>query len=433
MTESLVAQIEQACWNYLLAGRGIEIVERSLRLAEDQLAEVRERIAVGRVAEIEQAAAEAEVALRRENLINARSLLAITRLNLLRLVNPPGPGALTRELVYHRPAGAAPAGPGHGRVPRGARRAPAARARPGPPAARARRPRGREDPQRAAAAARRLRRARQDRLLLFLPRQRRPWRPRLRHPGRADPELSLAEFGRPRRRPTRHALARPDGRRDREPRPARRGRANDSTGAHRSRRRSAAWPGWSPVSSTRPSEGRLAFHRQLLPRRRVRLGADGLPIHRHPARRDEQGTLRVALQDRRRGDRHPRHRKQRQGNLRQVLGAAPFGPGSDDLQPVRGVRQLPLALRGHRHAFAEVLEKELRPGETRAARSSPPVPQAPSTRAITSRSCSRRASWPPARRSNAPRCCPTASARTASRGSATSTCRGSTTSRTPTW
>jgi outer membrane protein TolC len=99
VTEDLVAQVEQACWNYLLAGRGIEIVERSLRLAEDQLAEVKERIAVGRLAEIEQAAAEAEVALRRENLINARSLLATARLRLLRLVNPPGPGALTRELV----------------------------------------------------------------------------------------------------------------------------------------------------------------------------------------------------------------------------------------------------------------------------------------------------------------------------------------------
>jgi outer membrane protein TolC len=99
VTESLVAQVEQACWNYLLAGSGIQIVERSLRIAEDQLAEVRERIAVGRLAEIEQAAAEAEVALRRENLINARSLLATTRLNLLRLVNAPGPDTLTRELV----------------------------------------------------------------------------------------------------------------------------------------------------------------------------------------------------------------------------------------------------------------------------------------------------------------------------------------------
>ncbi|HWR98096.1 MAG TPA: TolC family protein [Candidatus Methanoperedens sp.] len=99
VTESVVAQVEQACWDYLLAGRRIEIVERSLRLAQDQLAEVRERIAVGRVAEIEQAAAEAEVALRRENLINARSALATTRLKLLRLISPPGPGALGRELV----------------------------------------------------------------------------------------------------------------------------------------------------------------------------------------------------------------------------------------------------------------------------------------------------------------------------------------------
>jgi outer membrane protein TolC len=97
-TADFVAQVEQACWDYLLAGRRIEIVERSLRLAQEQLDEVRERIAVGRVAEIEAAAAEAEAAARREALINARSTLATARLRLLRLINPPGPGALGWEL-----------------------------------------------------------------------------------------------------------------------------------------------------------------------------------------------------------------------------------------------------------------------------------------------------------------------------------------------
>ncbi len=98
-TESLVAQVELACWDYLLAIRRIAIVERSLGIAEAQLAEVRERIAVGRMAEIEQAAAEAEVALRREALINARSAREAGRLKLLRLINPPGAAALSREIT----------------------------------------------------------------------------------------------------------------------------------------------------------------------------------------------------------------------------------------------------------------------------------------------------------------------------------------------
>ena len=140
-------------------------------------------------------------------------------------------------------------------------------------------------------------------------------------------------------------------------------------------------PGHRPVRPDHP-EGRLAVHRQLLPRRRLRLGAAGLPVHRHPARRDEQGTLRVAVQGRRRSDRHPRHREQRQGNLRQVLGAAPLGPGPDDLQPVRRVRQRPVAPRRHRQRVRRSAGEGTAPRRNAcAARSSPPAPRAPSTRA----------------------------------------------------
>ena len=110
-TESLVAQVEETCWDYLLADRRVAIVERSLAIAEDQLAEVRERIAVGRLAEIEQAAAEAEVALRREALINARSAREAQRLKLLRLVNPPGPTALTRQVTITDTPALPPADP----------------------------------------------------------------------------------------------------------------------------------------------------------------------------------------------------------------------------------------------------------------------------------------------------------------------------------
>ena len=98
-TENLVAQVELAAWDYLLAIRRVSIVESSLAIAESQFAEVRERISVGRMAEIEQAAAEAEVALRKEALINARSARDAGRLNLLRLINPPGAAPLNRDLT----------------------------------------------------------------------------------------------------------------------------------------------------------------------------------------------------------------------------------------------------------------------------------------------------------------------------------------------
>ena len=99
LAEAIVAQAEEAYWDYALAGRQIEIVTPSLDLAQQQLDEVDERIRVGRLAATERAAAQAEVALRRENLIDARSIMEKSRLQLLRLVNPPGSDALGREVV----------------------------------------------------------------------------------------------------------------------------------------------------------------------------------------------------------------------------------------------------------------------------------------------------------------------------------------------
>lgn len=87
-TEILVAQVESTFWDYALAQRQIEIYTNSVTLAEQQLAETRERIKIGRLAETELAAAQAEVALRRENLINARSTLNTLRLMLLWQLNP---------------------------------------------------------------------------------------------------------------------------------------------------------------------------------------------------------------------------------------------------------------------------------------------------------------------------------------------------------
>jgi outer membrane protein len=87
-TEVLLEEVELQFWDYALAQKQIDIYTNSLNLAEQQMADVQERIKIGNLAEMELAAAQAEVALRRENLINARSDLAKERLNLLRLLNP---------------------------------------------------------------------------------------------------------------------------------------------------------------------------------------------------------------------------------------------------------------------------------------------------------------------------------------------------------
>jgi outer membrane protein TolC len=96
--EALVAQVETRCWDYILALQQIDIFTNSLALAQQQLREIKERIEVGKLAAVEQYAAEAEVAVRQEGLIQARSLYETTRLQVLRLLNPPGAGLWNRAL-----------------------------------------------------------------------------------------------------------------------------------------------------------------------------------------------------------------------------------------------------------------------------------------------------------------------------------------------
>lgn len=88
VSEALVEQVELAFWDYALAQRQIEIYADSVDLARQQLEQTQERVRIGRLAETELAAAQAELALRQENLINATSDLAKRRLELLRLLNP---------------------------------------------------------------------------------------------------------------------------------------------------------------------------------------------------------------------------------------------------------------------------------------------------------------------------------------------------------
>ena len=98
-TEIVLEQVESKFWDYALAQRQIEIYSNSLEIAEKQMAEAEERIKIGDLAETELAAAQAEVALGRENLINARSALAKERLDLLLLLNPFGGIDWNRDVI----------------------------------------------------------------------------------------------------------------------------------------------------------------------------------------------------------------------------------------------------------------------------------------------------------------------------------------------
>jgi outer membrane protein TolC len=103
-TEFLVAEVERTYWDYALARRQIEIVEESLKVVRQQLNETKELIAVGRLAKAELAAVQAEVAAQEQALIEARANRKSIRLQLLRLLNPAGPGIWQREVdLIHQP------------------------------------------------------------------------------------------------------------------------------------------------------------------------------------------------------------------------------------------------------------------------------------------------------------------------------------------
>jgi outer membrane protein len=102
--EFLVAEVERTYWDYALARRQIEIVEESLKVAGQQLNETKELIAVGRLAKAELAAVQAEVAAQEQALIEARANKESIRLQVLRLLNPAGPGMWQREVdLIHQP------------------------------------------------------------------------------------------------------------------------------------------------------------------------------------------------------------------------------------------------------------------------------------------------------------------------------------------
>ena len=105
---SLLAQVETAYWQAALAAGRIEAVERALAVARQQADETAQRVEVGVIPRTERAAADAEVALREQALIDARSDLARRRFELLRLVGGTADG-LDREVALTSPAALDPA------------------------------------------------------------------------------------------------------------------------------------------------------------------------------------------------------------------------------------------------------------------------------------------------------------------------------------
>lgn len=108
--EMLTSLIESAYWNCVLAQRQEVIHAEALRVAGQQLSEIETRVKVGKLAEVEIAAARAEVAARREGLIAATAAREKARLNLLRFVNPAGTKSWERPLEL-LDAPVEPAGP----------------------------------------------------------------------------------------------------------------------------------------------------------------------------------------------------------------------------------------------------------------------------------------------------------------------------------
>jgi len=89
IAEQVTANVEQAYWDLFLAKQEMDIQQRSLDLAERQLIESKERVAVGRLPELELAAVHAEAATRKEAMIDAQSRYEQSRLQFLFLLNLP--------------------------------------------------------------------------------------------------------------------------------------------------------------------------------------------------------------------------------------------------------------------------------------------------------------------------------------------------------
>ncbi|HUU92241.1 MAG TPA: TolC family protein [Phycisphaerae bacterium] len=98
--EALVALVEQTYWDYALARRQIEIYEGSIALAEQLLEDCKGKVRAGAMPRSALAAAESEVALRRQDMVDARSNMAKAKALLLGFLSPPRAQSKGRDLQF---------------------------------------------------------------------------------------------------------------------------------------------------------------------------------------------------------------------------------------------------------------------------------------------------------------------------------------------
>ncbi len=98
--EALVALVEQTYWDYALGRQQIDIYNRSIALAEQLLEDCKGKVRAGAMPTSALAAAESEVALRRQDLVDARSNMAKAKALLLAFLSPPRAQSKGRDLRF---------------------------------------------------------------------------------------------------------------------------------------------------------------------------------------------------------------------------------------------------------------------------------------------------------------------------------------------
>lgn len=85
---TITDDVVQAYWAYVLAQQNVKILKTALNVAEQQEAQTKELIRVGRTSPSQFASAVAQTAVTREQLVSAVGAMKIARLNLLSLIAP---------------------------------------------------------------------------------------------------------------------------------------------------------------------------------------------------------------------------------------------------------------------------------------------------------------------------------------------------------
>jgi Outer membrane protein len=88
-----------AYWRYIALQESIRVFKQSLEVAQAQLDDIEARIEVGDLPSNEAAGAKAELALRKQDLIDAESELKVQRYTLIRYIYPGMPGVDVVEIL----------------------------------------------------------------------------------------------------------------------------------------------------------------------------------------------------------------------------------------------------------------------------------------------------------------------------------------------